>query len=70
MPIMLMGKFQCRMDTQELNRLRYVCKLRGESTSNFVRLTVRKEIALLGYGTAVECVVLGVSAPGDSYEGY
>ena len=62
---MLTANFECRMDIQELDRLRHVCKLRGESISNFVRLAVRKELTLLGYGTAAEQAAFGVSGQGD-----
>ncbi len=64
---MLTANFECRMDRKELNHLRHVCRLRGESVSNFVRLAVRKELALLGYGTAAERAAFGAGVRGDSW---
>jgi len=48
------------MSTEDIELLKKVCKARGEDLSDFVRRSVRKELARLCYLSAEEKKALGM----------
>jgi hypothetical protein len=50
----------------EVSQVREICKLRGEDLSDFVRRSVKKELALLGYLDPAATKALGVRCDTDS----
>lgn len=50
-----------RMEEEDKNLLKKVCKARGEDVSDFVRRAVKKELASLSYLTPEEKKALGVT---------
>jgi len=51
-----------RMSAEDIELLKKVCKARGEDLSDFVRRSVRKELARLNYLTEEEKKALEVEA--------
>lgn len=49
-----------RMSTEDIELLKKVCKARGEDLSDFVRRSVRKELARLNYLSEEEKKALGM----------
>ena len=52
-----------RMPIEDRELLKKVCKLRREDVSDFVRRSVRKELASLGFLTIEDAKALGMVAP-------
>ena len=53
-----------RMSHEDKILLEKVCKLRGEDQSDFVRRSIKKELASLSYLSAEDKKALGVSEKG------
>jgi uncharacterized protein (DUF1778 family) len=55
-----------RVPQEDKTLLEKVCKARGEDVSDFVRRSIRKELASLSYLSAEEKKALGVKPEGAS----
>ena len=53
----------CRFEEKEAQLLRSVCKARGEDVSDFIRRSVRVQLAELGYMNEEEEKALGLERP-------
>ena len=54
------------MASKDRELLKEVCRSRGEDVSDFVRRSVKKELATLGYLSVEEKRALGLSSLGGS----
>ena len=56
------ARVAARMDERQVDKLRDVCKLRGEDVSDFIRRAILMELGRLGYLDLEQRKALGVSA--------
>ena len=54
-------RLNLRLESIDMKLLRKVCKARGEGLSDFVRRSIRKELARLSYLSAEEMKALEVT---------
>jgi hypothetical protein len=52
---------------REAQQLKHVCRLRGEQISDFVRRSVKIELARLGYLTREELKALGIQRAQEEF---
>ena len=58
----MMVQMNVKINKRDLTLIHSVSKKRGEGTADFVRMSIRKELARLGFLTNEEMKALGVSA--------
>ena len=57
----MMVQMNIKINKQDLDLIKKVSKKRGEGVADFVRVSIRKELARLGFLTNEEMKALGIS---------
>jgi len=54
-------QYNVKLEEQDLGLMRKITNDRGDDVSNFIRIAVKKELAVLGFLTKSQCKALGVN---------